>query len=377
VEGLRVLVRTDFNVPLEDCGDGGRMVADDFRIRAALPTLRWLVEHGASVTACSHLGRPKGTPCPEWSMSPVRERLAELCPGVELLENLRFQPGEEANDPAFVKGLISGVDAYVDEAFGVAHRAHASVVGPPAFLPSGAGRELAREVEVLGGLLVEAARPFVAIVGGAKVADKMGVLRALAKKVDTLVVGGAMAFTFLAAMGHDVGSSLVDANSVEACRRLLHGGAQIRLPVDVVALEPGGVVGPCAEGLRGSTKVLGRDVPDGWAGLDIGPESSDGFAEVVRSARTVLWNGPMGAFEDDRFAEGTRRVAEAVANSSGFTVVGGGDSAHALEALGIADRVDFLSTGGGASLQFIEHGDLPGLAALRAASNAPGHTGAR
>jgi phosphoglycerate kinase len=372
-----VLVRTDFNVPLGECADGSREVADDFRIRAALPTLSWLLEQGAEVTACSHLGRPAGAPTDEWSMEPVRRRLDELCPGVSLLENLRFDPGEKANDPVFVEHLTHGFDEYVDEAFGVAHRAHASVVGPPAVLPSAAGREMAREVEVLGGLLVHAERPFVAVVGGAKVADKIGVLRTLARKVDTLVVGGAMAFTFLAAMGHEVGSSLLDVEHIDECRRLLHGGAKIRLPVDVVALEPGGAFGACVDGPRGSTKVLGRDLPDGWMGLDIGPETADAFAETIATARTVLWNGPMGAFEDDRFCEGTRRVAEAVAESDAFTVVGGGDSARALEMLGVVDRVDFLSTGGGASLRFIEHGDLPGLAALRAASNAPGHTGAR
>ena len=327
------------------------------------------------MTACSHLGRPDGSPLDKWSMAPVRERLAEVCPGVELLENLRFDPGEKANDPRFVERLIAGFDAYVDGAFGVAHRAHASVVGPPALLPSAAGRELAREVEVLESVLMHADRPFVAVVGGAKVADKIGVLRTLTRKVDTLVVGGAMAFTFLAALGHDVGASLVDVSHLEDCRRLLHSGAQIHLPADVVALEPGGIVGPCAEGPRGSTKVLGRDLPDGWAGLDIGPESADSFADIIATARTVLWNGPMGAFEDDRFAAGTRRVAEAVAASSAFTVVGGGDSARALEELGIVDQVNFVSTGGGASLNFLEHGDLPGLAALRAAPNAPGHSG--
>ena len=377
VDGREVLVRVDFNVPLEEDAAGGRVVSDDFRIRAALPTLEWLRERGARVTACSHLGRPDGAPDPAWSMDPVREHLAELCPGVALTENLRFDPGEKANDPAFVRGLVEGFDAYVNEAFGVAHRAHASVVGPPAFLPSAAGRQVAREVEVLGGLLLDAARPFVAVVGGAKVGDKLGVLRALTRKVDVLVVGGAMAFTFLAALGHDVGASIVDMGLVEECRRLLHGKVPILLPADVLALEPGGVFGVCLDGPRGDTKVLGRDIPDGWTGLDIGPETAESFAEVIATAGTVLWNGPMGAFEDDRFASGTRRVAEAVAACPGFTVVGGGDSASALEHLGMAGKVDFLSTGGGASLQFIEHGDLPGLAALRGASNAPGRPDAR
>ncbi len=373
VNGMKVLVRVDFNVPLEERTPGCPLVADDFRIRAALPTLEWLKGHGAHVTAFSHLGRPDGTVRPEWDMAPVRARLDALCPGVELGENLRFEPGEKANDPDFVHKLTDGFDAYVNEAFGVAHRAHASVVGPPAFLPSAAGRQVAREVEVLGGILLDAKRPFVAVVGGAKVGDKLGVLRALARKVDALVVGGAMAFTFLAALGHDVGASIVDTTRIDECRRLLHSGVPVVLPVDVVALEPGGAFGACVEGPRGDTKVLGSDLPDGWSGLDIGPESADAFAGVIRGAGTVLWNGPMGAFEDDRFAAGTRRVAEAVAECPGFTVVGGGDSASALEHMGLVDRIDFLSTGGGASLRFIEHGDLPGLAALRAAPNAPGH----
>jgi phosphoglycerate kinase len=375
VRGRRVLVRVDFNVPLADVAGGGRVVSDDFRIRSSLPTLQWLREHGARVTACSHLGRPEGAPCPEWTMEPVRERLGQLCPGIELAENLRFDPGEKANDPAFVHRLVEGFDAYVNDAFGVAHRSHGSVVGPPALLPSAAGRRMAREVEVLGGLLLGAARPFVAVVGGAKVGDKLGVLRTLTRKVDVLVVGGAMAFTFLAALGHDVGTSIVEVDRVEECLRLLHTGVPVILPADVVALEPGGSFGAGASGPRGDTKVLGRDLPDGWTGLDIGPESADAFAQAIATAGTVLWNGPMGAFEDDRFAEGTRRVAQAVADCPGFTVVGGGHSASALEHLGLAERVDFLSTGGGASLQFIEHGDLPALAALRAACNAPGRAG--
>jgi phosphoglycerate kinase len=377
LDGRKVLVRVDFNVPLEEPTPGRRVVADDFRIRAALETLEWLKARGAHVTACSHLGRPNGQVCPEWDMAPVRERLAELCPGVELEDNLRFDPGEKADDPAFVRRLAQGFDAYVNEAFGVAHRAHASVVGPPAFLPSAAGRQLAREVEVLGGLLLDARRPFVGVVGGAKVGDKLGVLRALSRKVDVLVVGGAMAFTFLAALGHDVGASILDSSHIDDCRRLLHSGVQVVLPVDVLALEPGGTFGPCLDGPRGDSKILGTDLPEGWSGLDIGPETADLFGGVIASAGTVLWNGPMGAFEDDRFAHGTRRVAEAVAECPGFTVVGGGDSVSALDHMGLADRVDFLSTGGGASLKFIEDGDLAGLAALRAAPNAPGHVAHR
>jgi phosphoglycerate kinase len=374
LDGRRVLVRVDFNVPLHIGIDGRATVADDFRIMAALPTLRWLQDQGAEVVACSHLGRPANTRDPRWEMDPVRERLATLCPGIELSDNLRFDPGEKANDPAFVAQLIEGFDAYVNEAFGVAHRRHASIVGPPHFLPSAAGLRLAKEVEVLGGLLSKPERPFVAVVGGAKVADKLDVLKALAAKVDTLVVGGGMAFTFMAAQGQRVGSSLLDLDHLEDCRALLDSGLDIRLPTDIRALEPGGTFGRQTGGIgpRGGVKIIECDLPDGWTGLDIGPDSAAEFAEVVRHAGTVLWNGPLGAFEDKRFAAGTRVVAQAVADCQGFSVVGGGDSASALEELGLTDQVDFLSTGGGASLTFIEcGGDLPALEALRQAPNAP------
>jgi phosphoglycerate kinase len=374
LDGARVLVRVDFNVPLHIGVRGRATVADDFRIAAAVPTLRHLQDEGAQVVAASHLGRPAGAPDPRWEMDPVRERLDALCPGIGLTENLRFDPGEKANDPAFVQRLIDGFDAYVDEAFGAAHRAHASIVGPPQFLPSAAGLRFAREVEVLGGILEAPARPFVAVVGGAKVADKLEVLKVLATKVDTLVVGGGMAFTFLAAQGVQVGSSLLDAAHLEDCRALLSSGVRIVLPTDTRALEPGGTFGPPSEGHgpRGSVKVIEGDLPDGWTGLDIGPDSADAFAEVVAGAGTVLWNGPLGAFEDRRFARGTRIVAEAVARTEAFSVVGGGDSASALEELGLSDKVDFLSTGGGASLSYIEsEGHLPGVDALRLAPNAP------
>jgi phosphoglycerate kinase len=374
IEGRRVLVRVDFNVPLHIGIDGRATVADDFRITAALPTLHWLLDRGAEVVACSHLGRPAATRDPRWEMDPVRERLSALCPGIELGENLRFFAGEKANDPEFVAALIEGFDAYVNEAFGVAHRSHASIVGPPQFLPSAAGLRLAREVEVLGGILACPARPFVAVVGGAKVADKIEVLKALAPKVDTLIVGGGMAFTFLAAQGHHVGSSLLDSDHIADCRALLDSGLDIRLPTDIRALEPGGTFGrqSGAIGPRGGVKVIERDLPDGWTGLDIGPESASAFAAAIRPAGTVLWNGPMGAFEDQRFAAGTREVAEAVAQCEGFSVVGGGDSASALDELHLCETVDFLSTGGGASLAFIERGgDLPALEALRHAPNAP------
>jgi phosphoglycerate kinase len=372
LDGRRVLVRVDFNVPLHIDIDGRASVADDFRITAALPTLRWLLDQGAEVVAASHLGRPANTRDPRWEMDPVRARLTDLCPGVALADNLRFDAGEKGNDPAFAAALVEGFDAYVNEAFGVAHRRHASIVGPPALLPSAAGRRLAREVEVLGSILESPARPFVAVVGGAKVADKIKVLQALSGKVDTLIVGGGMAFTFMAAQGIGIGSSLFDPDLLDDCRALLASGANVVLPTDTRALEPGGVFGPEGSGARGGTKVIERDLPDGWIGLDIGPASAAAFADIVSSAGTVLWNGPLGAFEDRRFAEGTRVVAQAVADAPGFSVVGGGDSASALEELHLSDQVSFLSTGGGASLAFIERGgDLPALAALRAAPNAP------
>jgi phosphoglycerate kinase len=374
LDGKRVLVRVDFNVPLHIGVRGKATVADDFRITAALPTLRRLQDEGAEVVASSHLGRPAGAPDPRWEMDPVRQRLEVLCPGIGLTENLRFDPGEKANDLAFVQRLIQGFDAYVDEAFGAAHRAHASIVGPPQFLPSAAGQRFAKEVEVLGGILEHPSRPFVAIVGGAKLADKLEVLKVLATKVDTLVVGGGMAFTFLAAKGQHVGNSLFDPAHLQDCRDLLDSGVRILLPTDTVGLEPGGTFGPPSEGHgpRGSVKVIEGDLPDGWTGLDIGPDTAAAFAQEVSTAGTVLWNGPLGAFEDHRFAAGTRIVAEAVAHCPGFSVVGGGDSASALDELGLSDKIGYLSTGGGASLSFIElEGHLPGIDALRNAPNAP------
>ena len=355
--GKRVLLRADFNVPLT-----GGQIDDDLRIRAALPTILWLQEHGAHVTACSHLGRPKGAPDPRYSMDPVRTRLAELVTGVDLLENLRFDPGETANDPAFVDRLCEGQDLYVDDAFGAAHRAHASIVGPPGRLPSAAGRLLAREVEVLGGLLDEPRRPFVAVLGGSKVSDKLGVIRALLAKVDRIVVGGGMCFTFLKALGNGVGDSLLEPDEVDACRELLDTG-KIVIPSDITGLGPGGRIGDPAAG--GEVRQFGRSLPAGWKGLDIGPGTAAEFSDVIADARTVFWNGPMGVFEDERFAAGTREVARAVAECRGFTVVGGGDSASALARFGLVDEVDHVSTGGGASLELLERGDLPGLAALR------------
>ena len=349
LSGARVLVRTDFNVPLDD-GE----VSDDLRIRAALPTLQWLLEQGAQPVCASHLGRPEGRRDVRFSMAPVRLRLEELVPGVELMENLRFHAGEVANDASFVDRLVDDVAAYVNDAFGASHRAHASIVGPPASLPSAMGRLLAREVEVLLGLRDSPRAPFVAVLGGAKVSDKLGVIEALLERVDALVVGGGMCFTFLAAQGHGVGDSICERDQIDTCRRLLDGDKPIHLPSDLVGVD--------ASGGRAS---FGADVPDGAKGFDIGPGTAAAFADVVLEARTVFWNGPMGMFEDERFAAGTRTVAQAVADTKGFTVVGGGDSAAALAQFGLDDDVDHVSTGGGASLELLEHGDLPGLEALR------------
>jgi phosphoglycerate kinase len=364
LDGRSVLLRADFNVPIRD-GE----ITDDLRIRAALPTIEWLLARGASVTACTHLGRPNGAPDPRYSVEPVRRRLAELAPGVELLENLRFNPGEEADDPAFVKELIAGHDAYVNDAFGASHRAHASIVGPPQFLPSAAGRLLAEEAAVLGGLRDDPGRPFVAITGGSKVSDKLAVINALLEIADQLVIGGGMCFTFLAARGHSIGNSLFEEDQLDHCAKLLDDdGDRIFLPSDIVGLGPGGKLFDPDAG--GEVRNFGTDLPDGWMGVDIGPGTAAEFGDIVLAARTILWNGPMGVFEDRRFEAGTRAVAEAVAESRGFSVIGGGDSAAAALQFGVADRVDHVSTGGGASLELIEQGDLPGLAALRSAPNA-------
>jgi phosphoglycerate kinase len=358
VTGKRVLVRTDFNVPIEH----GEIV-DDFRIRAALPTIEWLTSRGAHVVCASHLGRPKGQPNPKYSMQPVRQRLAELAPGVELLENLRFDPGEEGNDPQFVATLIEGIDAYVDDAFGACHRAHASIVGPPRTLPSAMGLLMQKEVDVLLGLRNNPKPPFVAVLGGAKISDKLGVVEALLEIVDELVIGGAMCFTFLAALGNQIGDSLWEPDQVDTCRRLLAesaaGGKTIHLPEDLVGVDA-----------DGNYSTFGIHLPDGAKGLDIGPGTAAAFSDVIIEARTVFWNGPMGMFEDPRFAAGTRTVAQAMADTKAFTVVGGGDSAAALAQFGLDDEVDHVSTGGGASLELLEFGDLPGLEALRSAPNA-------
>jgi phosphoglycerate kinase len=374
--GTRVLLRADFNVPLTD----GR-IEDDLRITAALPTIEYLRRRHAEIVCCSHLGRPKGKVDPKCSLAPVAKRLSELLgievglspevagfesarraaslrPGeVMLIENLRFDPGEEANDSAFAANLTQLGDVYVDDAFGAAHRAHASIVGPPVVLPAAAGRLLAREVEVLGGLLDAPKRPFVAILGGVKVSDKLGVIDALLKRCDTLLIGGAMAFTFLAARGGHVGDSLVQEDQIDHCRELLATG-RIEIPTDVV------VAADMTADAR-TQHVRAGSIPDAMKGLDIGPETAGHYADVIAGAATVLWNGPMGVFELEPFAAGTRTVAEAVADCRGFTVIGGGDSASAVAHFGLADRIDHVSTGGGASLELIELGDLPGLQALR------------
>ena len=371
----RALVRVDFNVPLRD-----GHIEDDLRITSALPTVRWLLEHGARVVACGHLGRPHGVPDQQYSMAPVAARLSELlgfavplsaatgperdtavrdlAPGrVVLLENLRFDPGETADAPEFAARLTEGCAVYVNEAFGASHRAHASIVGPPRLVPSAGGRLLQREVQVLSGLLDNPTSPFVAILGGAKVSDKLGVIDTLLKRCDTLLVGGAMAFTFLVAAGHRVGASLVEPDLVDQCRDLLATG-RVRVPTDLVAA-------PTMSADADTRIVAAGAVPDGWLGLDIGPGTAADFADAIADAATVLWNGPMGVFELAPFAAGTRAVAQAVADCHGFTVVGGGDSAAAMRSFGLSDAVDHLSTGGGASLEFLERGDLPGLVALR------------
>jgi phosphoglycerate kinase len=383
VAGRRVLVRNDFNVPLED----GK-VTDDLRIRAAVPTLRWLLDHGARVICCSHLGRPKGKRDPRYSLAPVRPVLAERL-GVEvafvddvagdqagqpavglgdgqvlLLQNLRYEPGEEKNDPELADRLAALAELYVDDAFGAAHRAHASVVGVAERLPAYAGFLLAGEVKELSRLLEDPERPFVAVLGGSKVSDKLAVLDNLLGRVDSLVVGGGMCFTFLAAKGHEIGDSLFEPEQVEAVRELLETassqGKPVLLPTDVVVARE---VSADAE----ARTVPADAIEAGWKGLDIGPASAMAFARAVTDARTVFWNGPMGVFELEPFAAGTKTVAEAVAAADGYTVVGGGDSAAALAELGLADRVDHLSTGGGASLELLEGKTLPGVAAIPSA----------
>lgn len=361
LKGKRILVRVDFNTPVAEV-DGRWEVTDDFRIRATLPLFEELLSRGAVVVACTHFGRPQGQVVEKYRVEPVRRRLSELCRDVELLENLRFNPGEEGNDPEFGAALVAGFDYYINEAFGASHRAHASIMVPPTLIPSAAGLNLARETSTILGLLESPARPFVAIIGGAKVADKLAITKVLCEKADTVIVGGGMAYTFQAALGHSVGSSLFDASYVEQCALLLAAG-NVVIPTDAWGLPSAAPFG--ADAGREPATLFGADVPDGFAGLDIGPVSGEHFADVIGGAATILWNGPMGVFEDDRFASGTEAVARAVAKADAISVVGGGDSVAALRAFGLEGDVSFVSTGGGASLELVELGDLPGLRALR------------
>jgi phosphoglycerate kinase len=385
-EGKRALVRVDFNVPLADRADGRREVADDTRIRAALETIEELRGASASLVLVSHLDRPEGRRDERLSMAPVAERLrtltdarVELAPAVVgeevgnmasslvsgeilLLENVRFEPGETPNDPELAHALAALAEVYVNDAFGTAHRAHASTEGVAHLLPSAAGRLLEREVRTLTGLLEHPAHPLVAIIGGAKVADKIGVIDRFLELADALLIGGAMCFPFLRAHGHDVGDSLCDATDTEHARSLLGaardaGAARLLLPSDLVL----------GDRFAADARVRaldGVDVPAGWMGLDIGAHTAERYAVEIASAGSVFWNGPMGAFELEPFAAGTRRVAEAVAVAPGLTVVGGGDSAAALARFGLEHDVDHVSTGGGATLEMIEGNALPGVAAL-------------
>jgi phosphoglycerate kinase len=389
VSGRKVLVRVDFNVPLKQ-GVEGSEIADDTRIRAALPTIEELRGKGARLVLVSHLGRPEGRPAPELSMAPVVARLRELLPdaGITLarrvvgeeakahsealgegdllvLENVRFEPGEIDNDPELARALAELAEVYVNDAFGAAHRAHASTEGVAHLLPNAAGRLLEREVTTLTEILERPRRPLVAVVGGAKVADKIAVIDRFLEVADTVIIGGAMCFPFFAAQGHAVGNSLCDAEDVEHARRLLAqaagaGQANLELPSDLIIAERFSAESPARE-------LDGVDVPEGWMGLDIGPATSSRYAGVIEQAGTVFWNGPMGAFEMAPFAAGTRGVAEAMARAAGLTVVGGGDSAAALAQFGLDDQVDHLSTGGGATLELVEGKPLPGVQALNGA----------
>jgi phosphoglycerate kinase len=373
LRGKRVFIRVDFNVPLKN-----GTITDDTRIRSSLPTIQYAIEQGArSVILASHLGRPKGRPNPEFSLQPVASRLSELlgrpvtfddpaADGVVLLENLRFNPGEEKNDPTFARHLASMADVYVNDAFGSAHRAHASTEGIVRHVKeTGAGMLMAAELEHLGRVLEAPDRPFVAILGGAKVSDKLEVIRNLVPRVDALVIGGAMAYTFLKARGLEVGKSLVEEDLLDAAREV---EAQARkrelrfeLPVDhVVATGLSQEAGAGAETLEVGDPAIGDRM-----GLDIGPKTIERYRDIVRSARTVVWNGPMGVFEIDAFARGTIEVARAVAEVSGTTVIGGGDSIAAVAKAGVTERITHISTGGGASLEFLGGRKLPGVEALK------------
>lgn len=381
VASKRVLVRVDFNVPLNDKQE----ITDETRIQAALPTIRYLLDHKAKVILCSHLGRPKGEFKPEFSLAPVAKRLRQLLDAkvtfaedvigpsadkavsemqdgdVVLLENLRFHKEETKNDPEFAKKLASYADIFVNDAFGTAHRAHASTEGVTHYLPSVAGFLIKKELEFMGKALEDPDRPFVAILGGAKIADKIPVIENLFTKVDSLIIGGGMANTFLAAQGYDMKKSLVDGDSIELAKSLMEKarklGVKMLLPIDVVAADEFS-----ADAKTVTVPVEG--IPDGYMALDIGLSTRMIFAEEISSAKTVIWNGPMGVAEMPAFAGGTKAVAEAMAEASAITIIGGGDSAAAIEKLGFADKMTHISTGGGASLEFLEGKELPGIAAL-------------
>jgi phosphoglycerate kinase len=378
VRGKRALVRVDFNVPIKE----GK-VGDDTRIRAALPTIQYLLEHGASVILFSHLGRPKGGPDPKYSLRPVAAHLGELLglpvkfaedtvgsSAVEqaknlqsgevlVLENTRFEPGEEKNDPELAKKMASLADLYVNDAFGSAHRAHASTEGVARFLPAVAGFLMEKEIQYLGQAVAEPKRPFIAILGGAKISDKIGVIRNLLTKADQVLIGGGMANTFFKAQGYPVGDSLVEDEALDTARELVQSGSsKLRLPVDIVIAD--------RFDAEAEKKVMPMGpVPDGWRILDIGPESVAAFRKSLNGAGTVVWNGPMGVFEFPRFAEGTVGVAQAVADSGATAIVGGGESVAAVKQAGVDQRITHVSTGGGASLEMLEGLTLPGVAALQ------------
>jgi phosphoglycerate kinase len=380
VSGKRVLVRCDFNVPLTD-----GVIADDKRIRESLPTIRYLSEHGAAVILCSHLGRPKDEESKKkCTLAPVAGRLSELLdrevkfttdtvgdearamakslkPGeIMLLENVRFYNGQKKHDPEFAKALAQLADIFVNDAFGTAHRAHASTAGVADYLPAVCGYLIKKEITVMGGALENPKRPFVAILGGAKVSDKIGVITNLLDKVDSLIVGGAMAYTFQVALGRKIGDSKFEADKIDLAKEILakaeEKGVKFLLPVDNVAAD--------AFDVNANVKLFEHGIDDGWMGLDIGPKTQKLFAEAVKGAGTVIWNGPMGVFEMERFAEGTKAVAKAIAESGAVSIIGGGDSAAAVEQLGYADKMTHISTGGGASLEFLEGLELPGIAYL-------------
>ena len=380
VNGKRVLVRCDFNVPLKD-----GVITDDKRIRESMRTINYLVDNGARVILCSHLGRPKGEVKPEFSLAPVAKRISELLGKevkmakdvvgddakklaaalkdgeVMLLENVRYHKEEEKNDPSFAKELASLAELYVNDAFGTSHRAHASTAGVADYLPAACGYLIQKELDVMGKALNDPKRPFVAILGGAKVSDKIGVINNLIDKADTIIIGGGMAYTFFVANGNSVGTSLLEEDKVELAREMMKKaadkGVQFLLPVD-------NVVGDKFDAECESKVVDSDKIPDGWMGLDIGPKTIELFSAAIKGAGTVVWNGPLGVFEMPRFAKGTEAVAKAVAESGAISIIGGGDSAAAVEKLGYADKMTHISTGGGASLEFLEGLELPGIAAL-------------